>query len=434
MTQVIWSETTLRASSHFVAAIGTLFLLASPTFAADDVVADLSRIQQQISELESQVSPSDTSLVGALRAARLELLRTISVSLEERVRAEKSGANIELVERRVAPDPSAAASLLDEILRQQEIIKKTEGEINTLGGLTLDLAMSRLETEKLTLAGLRAGWMQAEYGLALPVAARPSVPSAETKELTDNEEMPLADAQAEKPSWADPNHPEIDYNSKPYPLFSEAGYAFLGHWAVQEENAELDDNHQILAVNVTAWRTGDLRSNPLLSMGCIENQARFFFSADDDLVTEKFDRIRVDYQIDQNQAVSTWWFVTTTSRAAGIFGDEAPQFMRKLMDAESISVRITERNGERHVARFLLAGTTELVDKIAALCGFSGLELGRNDLQQIQTLLNAAGYNAGTPDGVWGAGSRRAIQAFQEASGLTPTGIVDHATIKALGL
>ena len=152
------------------------------------------------------------------------------------------------------------------------------------------------------------------------------------------------------------------------------------------------------------------------------------------MLPEKFDRIKVDYRIDQNQAVSTWWSVPTTNKAAGVFGGDALRLMRELMDAESIFVRITERNGERHAARFLLAGTTELVDKIAALCGFSTLELGRNDLKQIQTLLNAAGYNAGTPDGVWGAGSRRAMQAFQEASGLTPTGIVDHATIKALGL
>ena len=44
------------------------------------------------------------------------------------------------------------------------------------------------------------------------------------------------------------------------------------------------------------------------------------------------------------------------------------------------------------------------------------------------------GFDAGTPDGVWGNGSRNAMRAFQERNGLAPTGAPDRATLEALGI
>lgn len=49
-------------------------------------------------------------------------------------------------------------------------------------------------------------------------------------------------------------------------------------------------------------------------------------------------------------------------------------------------------------------------------------------------MLNAGGFNAGTPDGVWGTGSRDALRAFQEQNGLPATGAPDRATLEALGV
>lgn len=64
----------------------------------------------------------------------------------------------------------------------------------------------------------------------------------------------------------------------------------------------------------------------------------------------------------------------------------------------------------------------------------------RNDIRYrgpasfIQTLLNAGGFDAGTPDGVWGPGSRAAMTAFQAANGLEQTGAPDEATLSAMGI
>ena len=50
----------------------------------------------------------------------------------------------------------------------------------------------------------------------------------------------------------------------------------------------------------------------------------------------------------------------------------------------------------------------------------------------LQTRLNALGYNAGTPDGVFGAGTKAALIAFQKKKGLTADGVVNAATYNAL--
>ncbi len=50
----------------------------------------------------------------------------------------------------------------------------------------------------------------------------------------------------------------------------------------------------------------------------------------------------------------------------------------------------------------------------------------------VQGLLNAAGYNCGTPDGKFGSGTRTQVKAFQAANGLTSDGIVGRSTLAKL--
>ncbi|MEL6829144.1 MAG: peptidoglycan-binding protein [Pseudomonadota bacterium] len=53
-------------------------------------------------------------------------------------------------------------------------------------------------------------------------------------------------------------------------------------------------------------------------------------------------------------------------------------------------------------------------------------------LLAVQTGLNTLGYEAGVPDGIFGAGTRQAIRAFQADEGLTPDGRLSNATISAM--
>ncbi len=51
-----------------------------------------------------------------------------------------------------------------------------------------------------------------------------------------------------------------------------------------------------------------------------------------------------------------------------------------------------------------------------------------NPVAAIQMQLNSLGYNAGPPDGVYGAGTRNAVAQFQANNGLAPDGIAGPAT------
>jgi peptidoglycan hydrolase-like protein with peptidoglycan-binding domain len=81
----------------------------------------------------------------------------------------------------------------------------------------------------------------------------------------------------------------------------------------------------------------------------------------------------------------------------------------------------------------LPAGTERPVPRRA------GEPLGAADLDPaairiIQQALNSTGYEVGSPDGVWGDRTVRALRDFQRAQGIEPRGEPDVYTLTALGL
>ena len=54
------------------------------------------------------------------------------------------------------------------------------------------------------------------------------------------------------------------------------------------------------------------------------------------------------------------------------------------------------------------------------------------DLQQAQQQLGRLGYDAGIADGIYGPRTRQALEAFQRATGLPTTGVLDEVTRQAL--
>ena len=57
-----------------------------------------------------------------------------------------------------------------------------------------------------------------------------------------------------------------------------------------------------------------------------------------------------------------------------------------------------------------------------------------NEVKEVQRRLKLWGYYKGSVDGVFGAGTRSAVIAFQKKNGLTADGVVGKATYKALGM
>lgn len=98
------------------------------------------------------------------------------------------------------------------------------------------------------------------------------------------------------------------------------------------------------------------------------------------------------------------------------------------------AIVITDNNGRRVYATLDLAGSEAVYQAVAAACGFTTLSLSTDDYRAIQTMLNAGGFDAGTPDGAWGPGSQAAMRRFQAANDLPESGVSDRQTLEALGV
>ena len=57
-----------------------------------------------------------------------------------------------------------------------------------------------------------------------------------------------------------------------------------------------------------------------------------------------------------------------------------------------------------------------------------------NEVKEVQRRLKQWGYYTGAVDGIFGAGTKQAVIAFQKKNGLTADGVVGKATYKALGM
>lgn len=398
----------------------------------ESVSADIAQLEEEIAAAETEVSQYGGGLVQSLATARVETLKLTQAILQNRLAAQRGGAVVTIMVPSTSPDPARAAELLQEIEAQTAVIAQAESETGNGGGLIGALALSRVQTEKLTLATLRATWYQAQYGVLFPVAisANAPEPSIDAKEPLAADRS-LSDA----PEWADLRYPEIDYTRAIFQQLATEGFTLSGWWGILETRAELDDSPKVLAINFSAYKDGFQTSNPRLLVQCSEGAASVIYDADDYLLTNvRSDDMEVTYRIDDADAVSDRWSKLTSSKGAGLFQSRGRAMIRELYVSKQLFARIVERNGTRHDATFQLAGADKAFDAVAAACSFSTLALSSADYRSIQTMLNAAGFVAGTPDGVWGPGSIAAMRAYQEAEGLPATGAADRKTLNRMGL
>ncbi|WP_411839885.1 peptidoglycan-binding domain-containing protein [Paracoccus sp. ME4] len=400
--------------------------------------ADMAGIDAEIAAAEADLKNYDGGLLVALVQARIETLKLTRAILQNRIAAETGGAVTEITVPVGAPDAGRAAEIAAEIEAQNGIIAQAEAESAGAGGLVAALALSRVMTEKLNLASLRGALMEAKYGSILPVDAAPA-PARPTAQASQAPAPAAAEGQAETaevaaPEWADPDHPEIDYNAEVFKALSDEGFDLHGWWGVLETKAEIDDSPQVLAINASAYEeNGFMADFPKLQAACREGQAALIYDTDNFIMGDySSSTMRTTIRIDDETARTANWSKLASNKGSGLFGTPAQDFMRELLDKDKVFLRIDER--ETHDASFNLAGIGQVAEMIAAACGFSLLELTKEDYRAIQTMLNAAGFDAGTPDGVWGSGSANALRSWQEQNDLPPTGAPDEATLTAMGL
>lgn len=397
--------------------------------------AEVVEIDREITEAEAELAGYEGGLIVTIIQARIETLKLTRAILENQAVAAAGGAVTEITLPVAAPDEARAAEILRDIEAQLAVIEEAEAEAAGAGGLVGALAVSRVLTEKLTLTSLRAAWMAARYGTIVPVevAAAPRVAAAPTGARPAAKEDGQ-ESQASLPEWADPAHPEIDYTRSVFEAVAKEGLAIRGWWAVSEGRAEVDDSPLVRAINISAYGEGFMPKMPKLIINCREGTTSIIYDTDDMIIGNySSDTMATTFRIDDRQAQTENWGTLTSRRGSGINGERAETMLRRLMEAEKMFLRIDDR-GERHDATFDLAGIQPVVEATAAACGFSLLELSREDYRAIQTMLNAAGFDTGTPDGVWGNGSARAMREWQEQNGLPATGAPDRASLEAMGV
>jgi len=318
---------------------------------------------------------------------------------------------------------------------QQQRVEAAEQEAASAGGLIQAVALSRVETEKLTLAQLHMAYLQARYGIAFPVTPQAVAPSTPSQDAPSPAATADGDEVTAALPWADPDHPNIDYSLAPFEQAHNEGDRISGWWVINEERAAIDDSPSVVAINYSAYDARSFSGITALLAQCREGETSIVFVQDDYLMSAiRRNSFDINYRIDDAPAQSTRWNELTNNKGAGLFGSASEGFLRGLYDAEEFFIRLTDGNGRRYDAEFDLAGIQDAVEAVAGACGWSTLDLSRDDYRAIQTMLNAGGFDAGTPDGVWGNGSRNAMRAFQEQNGLAATGAPDRATLEALGI
>lgn len=125
--------------------------------------AEIAAIESQISEVDATISRYDGGLIRILAESRREALLLLRTVVETRQEAEAAGATIEVTVPAVEPDPERAEQLLGEMAAQQLRVEAAEREAASAGGLIQAVALSRVETEKLSLAQLQMAYLQARY-------------------------------------------------------------------------------------------------------------------------------------------------------------------------------------------------------------------------------------------------------------------------------
>ncbi|MBR26596.1 MAG: lytic transglycosylase [Rhodobacteraceae bacterium] len=415
--------------------LSILVAAATPTLAQEgNLEVELAQIERQIAEVEEVAARYDGGLIVGLIEARREALLLARTLIENRMNAEAGAATVEIIVPVVQPDEARAEQILGEMAAAQERIAEAEREAASGGGLVQALALGRLETEKLTLAQLQMGYLQARYGIAFPIA-QVSAPARQDAIGAVGESSDDPAGESQDVAWADPRFPEIDYTILPFQQAHSDGHRISGWWVIETERAAVDDSPQITVLNYSQYEPNNFMRLITLIARCVEGETSFIFVQDDFLMSDfRRNSFEMALRIDDEPARQARWSGLTNSKGAGLFGREAESFIRTIYDADQLFVRLVESNGQRHDALFELAGAQDAFEEVAAACGWTTLSLSSDDYRAIQTMLNAGGFDAGTPDGQWGPASQRAMRAYQASVGLPETGAPDRATLESLGM
>lgn len=414
--------------------LGSLAVLFSWTVHAqsvseEDLLADVEQLRQEIATAESNAEHFEEGVTKTLLHRRLDVLQLSKALLDQRLMALRAGIPVETTLSVTQPDTDRLTEILADIQQAQEDLAAAESESATIaGGLAKALAETRVATARQILATLRLAYYRDRYGLHLEPAPQPCAGEADTDQGEKNTASETEET-ATIVEWSDPRYPDIDYTKLAFQALAQQNSTMSGWWGIRIGKADIDDSPMVQAFNVSA--TAGTALEPHLAMICREGETKLLFKSGE-LLVEEDGEYKVEIRIDSDPAKSASWNATTNGKSAGLFGKQAQTFLRELKSAETLYIRLTDGNDERHDAKFLLSGIHEALHTVADACNWS--TLSKADIKSIQSKLRSLGHYRGTVDGSWGKGSLRALNAWQDANGIPKTKtLTDETAGKLIG-
>lgn len=396
-----------------------------------DLRAELATLQGEIADaMETVSSQSDSTLQGIARQ-RLESLELSKSIILNRIYAIEGGQALTLVVPAVRPDPQRAGEIQTSMIQTESRLQQALIDAESFEGVQKSLALSRAETEKLALAQLRLAYFQAKYGLFIPAAT--------VQDGSPQQDDSALQTASSEPWWADPRYPDIDYSDPLFESAAASGARIAGWWTIDDRRAGVGAGRSVLAQNLSQHNAvganGRLGAKLFLQCEGKRNSLTFFL-ADKFLVggAGPSDAINVSYRIDNGNWLQASWDSVVAGQGAMASGFEAVKLIGQLYGKNRLAIQVSDASGSQHFADFELAGINPAIDAVATACEWGQVTLNRQDYKLLQTLLNIAGFNSGTPDGIWGRNSQAAMRSYQHSAGLPATGHPDVATLDLLGL
>jgi hypothetical protein len=135
----------------------------------EDLLLHLDKIKSEIETGIQDEQKYGGGLIQTLVHTRVEILRISQSLIEQRMLADKLGAEVQIVITATLPDLSGAQHLEKEIAEQRSKVSLARAEAERYsGGLVQSLAEVTVATERNTLAMLEQQLLVARYGMALP--------------------------------------------------------------------------------------------------------------------------------------------------------------------------------------------------------------------------------------------------------------------------
>lgn len=412
-------------------------------------VSDLERIHveigQEIQEAEREQARHQDGVLKELIQARIEILYLSQAIIQSRLIGAEVAAPTLLPS--LMPDPELALRIEAEINAIKLEIEETKREIAATTGAIVAQPMTRLETDRVTLALLQGALMRARYGVVAPVlndlqfpgpqqnAASDAPPSAE-HEISPVEALPSvetsqnSEASAVQPAFSDPRFPEIDYSN---PVFGEElpeGMEFAGWWA---HGVMEDGNYMMINFSLVTDVQG--MSDPQVYAICGKDLSGIFIKTGNVLQTSGKEQVEVTMSPDRAALPDTaMWDLSRSVDGDDLFfeGTQNIMFMRP---SDDVSFTIMDASGKPLLLTFQIAGIREVLDQAfsSGPCTIDDYIWTKDNITLVQDFLNTAGYDVGLADGDFGAKSLEALRRWQIDNKLPATGRIDYDTLIKMG-